>query len=460
VQQEFGASSSTVGVMATYTERDLGEGDPLAELLPRRAFVGASDSTLRFSDGQYQLRTYVGFSHVMGTAGAIARKQRNSVHFLQRPDKDYAPFDPTHTTLSGYKAGGDFERTGGRHWLWSVSTDWESPAFDTNDSGRVNRSDGIVLNGTVRYRETTPGNRFRSYSIAVSQNNNWNFGLNRQTGNVRGEVNLTWLNFWTTTVTTGPDFRLVESALTRGGPLMGTPRGWTTTASIRSRSAAQTVWNGGITVATDEQDGSTVNVNGGLSFRPAPRWQLSLTPRYIRETNTQQFVTTRSDGRSETFGQRYIFSYIDRSTLSTQIRMGYTFRPDLTLDVYAEPFAASGRYYNLGELAEPRALDLRSYGVAPGTSIAVQPGGSRIITDGAQSFTLGNLDFNDRSFRSNVVLRWEWRPGSTLFLVWQQDRQAETATGERVGVGDLFGALDHPGSNFFVIKTSFWLPVK
>jgi hypothetical protein len=460
VQQEFGRSSSTVGVMATVTDRDLPSGDPLADLLPRRAFVGASDSTLRFADGQYQVRTYVGFSHVMGDPGAIARKQRNAVHFFQRPDKDYALFDPTRTALSGYKAGGDFERTGGRHWLWNISTDWESPGFESNDVGRVNRSDGIVLNGTIRYRETTPGKRFRTYSIGVSQNNNWNYGLNRQAGSIRGNLDLTWLNFWTTSLSTGPDFRLVESALTRGGPLMGTPRGWTTTASIRSRSAAQTVWNGGITVATDEQDGSTVNVNAGLSVRPAPRWQLSLTPRYSRETNSQQFVTTRIGGRPETFGQRYIFSYIDRSTFSTQVRMGYTFRPDLTLDVYAEPFAASGRYYNFGELAEPRALDLRSYGVAPGTAIAVQPDGSRIVTDGGQVFTLGNQDFNDRSFRSNVVLRWEWRPGSTLYLVWQQDRRGGTETGERVNAGDLFGAFDHAGTNFFVVKTSFWLPVQ
>jgi hypothetical protein len=459
VQQEFGRSASTIAVMGTVVHRDLPEGDPLAALLPRRAFLGAGDSILRFRDGQYQARWYLGFSHIEGDAAAIARKQRNSVHFLQRPDKDYALFDPTRTTMTGYKAGGDIERTGGRHWLWAINTDFESPAFESNDAGRVNRSDGMVVNGSVTYRETTPGPRFRSYSIGLSQNNNWNYGLNRQTGNVRGNVNLTWLNFWTTTFSTGPDFRLVESALTRGGPLMGTPGGWTTTASIRSRSAAQTVWNGGITYATDEQDGLTVNVNAGLSIRPGTRWQVSVTPRYIREVNSQQYVTTRAEGRPETYGQRYVFSYIDRSTFSTQVRMGYTLRPDLTLDVYAEPFAASGRYYDFGELDVPRARDLRHYGVAPGTTITREPDGGHVITDGGASFRLNNLDFNDRSFRSNVVLRWEWRPGSTLFLVWQQDRRGRTGTGERVGAGDLFGGFDQPGTNFFVIKTSFWLPV-
>jgi hypothetical protein len=178
-----------------------------------------------------------------------------------------------------------------------------------------------------------------------------------------------------------------------------------------------------------------------------------------REIDSQQYVTTRPDGRPDPCGPRYSLSYIDRSTFSTQVRMGYTLRPDLTLDVYAEPFAASGRYYDFGELDVPRARDLRSYGVAPDTSITREADGSHVIKDGNGSFTLNNLDFNDRSFRSNVVLRWEWRPGSTLFLVWQQDRRGGTGTGERVGAGDLFGGFDHPGSNFFVVKTSFWLPV-
>jgi hypothetical protein len=153
-----------------------------------------------------------------------------------------------------------------------------------------------------------------------------------------------------------------------------------------------------------------------------------------------------------------VFGSIDRTTLSTQLRLAYTLRPDLTVDVYAEPFAASGHYYDVGELAAPRARALRVYGTG-GTTVTLEPDGRRLVTDGDRAFTIRNQDFNVRSFRSNVVLRWEWRPGSTLFAVWQQDRRGEVGTGEHVNAGDLFGAFDHPGSNFFVIKTSFWIPV-
>jgi len=458
IQQEFGPSASTFGLMATALHRDLDPADPLAGLMARSAFTGAGDSNLRFRGGQYELRSYGGFTYIQGEASAIARVQRSAIHFSQRPDKDYSLFDPTRTSLNGYKAGGIFERTGGRHWLWNVSTDFESPGMETNDIGRVTSADGIRFNSRLRYRETTPGKVLRTYSVGASQNNEWNYGGNRQGGNIRALIDLTFLNFWTSTFSTGPDFRTLDSRLTRGGPLMGTPGGWTTSATLRSRAAAQTVWNGSVTAATDEAGGRTLNLNGGLSFRPGARWQLSATPTYIRQTDSQQYVTTLSGGREETYDRRYVFSYIDRSTLSTQLRMSYTLKPDLNLDVYTEPFAASGRYYDFGELSAPRARLLRVYGT-DGTTVSLEPDDSRIVTDGASTFTLDNSDFNVRSFRSNLVVRWEWRPGSTLYLVWQQNRMQSEAFGNRVSFGDLFGSLGAPGSNFFVVKASFWLPI-
>ena len=139
--------------------------------------------------------------------------------------------------------------------------------------------------------------------------------------------------------------------------------------------------------------------------------------------------------------------------------MGYTLKPDMNIDLYAEPFAASGRYFDYGELTAPRARVRRLYGT-DGTTVTLQPDGSRRVTDGAASFTLRNSDFNVRSFRSNIVLRWEWRPGSTLYLVWQQNRRAAESIGGRIGLGDMFRSLTAPGSNFFVVKMSFWVPVK
>ncbi|MBF8300614.1 MAG: hypothetical protein HW394_984, partial [Acidobacteria bacterium] len=169
-----------------------------------------------------------------------------------------------------------------------------------------------------------------------------------------------------------------------------------------------------------------------------------------------QYVTTLAGGGPATFGRRYIFAHVDRSTYSTQFRLNYTFKPDLTLDFYGEPFAASGRYDHVGELAAARTRLRRLYGTE-GTTLTPLADGSQVVTDGATSFTLRNRDFNVESFRSNLVLRWEWRPGSTLYVVWQQDRSLEEMVPTRVSPADMFSSLGRRGDNFFAIKASFWL---
>ena len=142
-----------------------------------------------------------------------------------------------------------------------------------------------------------------------------------------------------------------------------------------------------------------------------------------------------------------------------EYRLGLTLKPDINLDVYAEPFAASGHYYDYGELLEPGGRERLKYGTS-GTTLTINPDGSQVVTDGAATINLRNRDFNTLSFRSNVVLRWEWRTGSTLYVVWQQDRSGTEVLGTPVDVGDAFRSVTAPGPNIFLIKTSFWIPVK
>ena len=136
--------------------------------------------------------------------------------------------------------------------------------------------------------------------------------------------------------------------------------------------------------------------------------------------------------------------------------MNRPFKPALTLDFYGEPFAASGRYDHVGELAAARTRIRRLYGT-DGTTLTTLADGSQLVTDGAARFTLRNRDFNVQSFRSNLVLRWEWRAGSALYLVWQQNRSSQEVTRARASLADMFSAVGSGGDNFFAIKASFWL---
>jgi hypothetical protein len=459
VLQEFGPNASTAGAYVNFVHRDLSPADPLASLLTRNALGLAGNTTLRFKGGEYELRTQGGASFINGEARAIERVQRSSAHYAQRPDRDYAVLDPTLTSLSGWSIQAAFDRTGGRHWLWGVNTKIDSENFETNDFGNLNGADGLLINGNIRYRETRPGRVFRSYSIGLNVSNDSTLRWLRQSGDIRHNVNLTWANFWTSSF----DVRRIQPQRsvthTRGGPVMARPGGWGSSINFGNPSTSQTRIFGNVNMTQMEDGGRTRRFSTTISFRPAPRWQMSVNPYYDRITDTAQYVTTLGGGRPETYNSRYVFAYIDRSTISTEFRLGLTLKPDMNLDVYAEPFAASGRYYDHGELLVPGGAARMLYGQA-GTLLQVNADGSRDVRVGDSTFTLRNRDFNTLSFRSNVVLRWEWRPGSTLYAVWQQDRSGSEPIGARVGVGDMFRSFSAAGTNVLMIKTSFWLPVR
>jgi hypothetical protein len=174
---------------------------------------------------------------------------------------------------------------------------------------------------------------------------------------------------------------------------------------------------------------------------------------------SRQFFDVFPGGPASTYGQRYVFAGLDRSEVYAQIRVGYGITPDLTLELYGEPFASSVRYHDFGELTGAGERTLRVYGT-DGTSVEELEDGSRVVTDGTDQFTLFNSDFRLRSFRSNAVLKWDWRRGSTLHLIWQQNRWYWENRGDPLGAGSLFRSLGDAGEHVLVAKVSYWFSVR
>jgi hypothetical protein len=456
VEQEFGPPGSTFGLMSTMVHRDLAAGDPLAALLTRNALSVSGDAVIRLNGGEYEARAFAGGSYVDGDPAAIDRLQRASARYFHRPDADHVRYDPTRTSLTGVKAGSSIERRTGTHWNWQADTQFETPGFETNDLGRASSVDRIQSGWRVDFRETVPTRWARNYLVAVGQEYRWNFAGDRQQLLLGAAGSVTWPNFWESDAEIAYTLRGYDPRLTRGGPLMQTPQNWRASIDLENSNAARTRGELSLLYGRDEDGGLVFEAGTQLAVQPGPRWQLSVEPQFERLVDTQQYVTTLDRGPAATFGSRYVFGRIDRSTYSTELRFNYTFKPDLTLDFYGEPFAASGHYGALGELAAARTRRIRVYGTE-GTVATRLDDGSLQVLEGDASFTLRNRDFNVRSFRSNLVLRWEWRPGSTFFLVWQQDRAADTLGGGRASLADMFGSLDTRGDHFFAVKASLWV---
>ncbi len=460
IQQEFGASRSTVGAILTGVERDLGPNDPLAEFYNRRSYSGGVDWVLRWQGGGYELGGFAGFSHVEGDPKRILELQTASQRYYQRPDQDFVHVDSTRRALNGYTAGFYFQRNAGEHWLYSLSGSTESPGLELNDIGRLQAGDDFDGSVGLTYRETRPSRHFRSWRVQLNANQNRNFGWQRQNSQVRLNTSHQWVGFQQTYASVYYRPSYLNDALTRGGPLMGEPAQWGGFMEFNSGESANIIWGAEAGLDRDEFEGGSTYGSLDLTVRPTPPLQLSLSPSYTRSRDTRQYLTTLAGGSNATFGSRFVFGEIDQTVVAARLRMNYALSPDLTIEGYVEPFAASGRYTGIGELPRARSRSLRRYGT-DGTTIGRDADGNFAVTDtaGASPFTVDNPDFRQLSVRSNLVLRWEWRPGSTLYLVWQQDRGQFSQSRDRVSPGDLVHALGKEGEQFLALKVSYWLGI-
>ncbi|MGE0556434.1 MAG: DUF5916 domain-containing protein, partial [Gemmatimonadales bacterium] len=468
VQQQFGRDASTVGAVVSGMNRWFAGDSTLRSSITSRAVAGGVDWVLRFRRGEYELSGDVGGSYVRGSREAILSLQQASSRYLQRPDFGYMSVDSARTSLSGYRGRIRLDKNAG-NWLFGAEASLQSPGFETNDMGRIQTVDDIDTNADVNYRWTQPTDLFRNARLGVFHRSSWNFDGVRTNTLLGIFSRFTWLNFMSSSFNLNVRPRSQSDNLTRGGPLMPVPAGMEANASLNSSFASPTQWNLSLNHYRDELGGRQWRFRTGLTVRPNSALSVSINPSYLRVIDAQQYITTLENGPAATFGSRYVFGRIERSTLSAQLRVNYTFAPDLSLEVYAEPFAASGKYSQIGELASPRSSDRTVYGEGPTTVVESPEGLTVTDSRNGETFFIDGPDFNALSFRSNMVLRWEWRPGSTLFLVWQQSRSAFCSPadplacpgvehpGSLVGIGSLRDSLRSTGDNFLAIKATYWI---
>jgi len=456
VQKELNESASVVGASFTSVLRN--NSDPLLrEQFANQAYAGGADWILRFFDNQYQLSGHAGFSFVEGSTDAIADLQESSRRFFQRPDQDHVSFDPTRTSLAGWSGRLALAKRAG-NWQWNTSANFESPGFEINDAGQLQAADDIDLSAGLRYQDNRSGKIVNTWSTGVNAVERRNFGNVRQP--LFGEFfgNVTFSNFASINAGINGTLAGFDDTLTRGGPLAEIGPGWGAFlgASTNRGARSRLEFGADFTDNSTAAEGFSTSLTG--TFHPLDQLRLQVSPRYSRVRDNRQYIDTLADGRPETFGNRYLFGAVDLTTVAMQTRLQYAFSPYLILEVYAEPFASSGRFSRYGELEAASSRDLRRYGQAPGTDVEVTPEAVN-VTDGMNSFSIDNPDFTVLSMRSTVVLRWEFILGSTLFLVWQQNRSDFLSSGARANLDDLADSITAPGANTLAVKLSyFWMP--
>jgi hypothetical protein len=426
------------------------------------AYSGGVDFFHRFGDNQFALNGSVSTSHIRGDPDALILAQRSSARYYQRPDQGYVSVDSSTTSLSGFAASMQAGKVSG-NWVYGTDLYAYSPGFEINDAGFETQVDRVFHGIRVSRRWLDPGKVFRNFRVNATWAQSWNFGGTAQWRSAYLGVGGQFLNYWHFNVGGNYNIGGLSDKSTRGGPLLANPNQYSMNGFIgtdfrKPVSVGTFGW-----YARNEYDGWGVDIGTELNVRPTGAVSVSVSPNLSRSHSIGFYVTQRDDPTAvATFGRRYLFSELLQTSLDITLRTDVAISPNLTIQLYAQPFVAAGDYQGFKEFATPRTFDFVRYGVDGGSTLALdnETNVYTVDPDGdgpAESFPFGNPDFRFRSLRGNLVVRWEYTPGSTLFLVWNHG-QSGYGSDPAFRVFDELGRLfSDDQQNTFLVKVNYWL---
>jgi hypothetical protein len=437
--QDFRGGNSAIGGMLTAVDRRM---DPWSSpYLPASAYVGAVDFRHRFLKNLYEVSGSLDRSRVQGSTDAIHDLQTNGVHLYQRPDADL-PLDPDRTVLEGDAEELRLGKIGGEHLMFESALQRRSPGFETNDIGYLRRADQTSWSTWVGFFDRKARPLYNRFQL----NNNWwqywtTDGLPLEAA-YNTNVHVTFRNNWGWHMggTLGQLGTTYDDRAARGGPAVRQDPYISPWLSINGddRKAIVPFFNANYYRGSGGRSRSW-NIGPELDFKAVGRFSSSVSVNWSHNVNDNQWY----GNYDEEDGTHYTFAHLDQTTTSVTARLNYTFTPNVSLQTYLQPFISKGTYSDVRQLsATPRAAEYDDrYAPFLNSDVTSDPGG-----------------FNFKQLQSNVVFRWEYSPGSTLFVVWNEGRQGYASVAGTNGfqgdVRDLFGL--HP-ANTFLVKVSYWL---
>jgi hypothetical protein len=470
VKRNFRGGNATVGAIATSVIRRF-DSSALEELLPSHAEAVGVDWEMWWKNRTFHLLGNFAVSNAAGDPLAIERLQRSSARYFQRPDRTSGGnglfsdlLDPSATALRGYGGYLRMAKDAG-DWRWEGAVNYRSPGFEVNDAAFLQRADYVWTLGNVMRSWNRPTSLYRNWSVLVGGQQEHNFDGDRTAAQLHAFTGGQLANYWNVAFYTELYPEVSDDRLTRGGPVVRRGGGRLLHARFNSDSRRRLTVSATYNNVTDGDGGFHHGISGSLGFRPAPNIQLSLGPSFSNTRETRQFVLSHDDQTASHFrGQRAVFADLDQNSLSMNTRLNWTFSPTLSLQLFAQPFVFAGEYSNFKEFTGSGTRETMAYGQDFGSvcfadnEYTLDPAGDCAAAGGgsAQAFSFDNPDLNFRSLRGNAVLRWEYRPGSTLFFVWQQQRSGAEAFGDFELGRDANAIFQQRPDNIFVIKASYW----
>lgn len=452
IQKNYNDGNTIIGGILTTTNRFINS-DQL-EFLNDGAYTGGIDLLRQWNDKKYYLDAKLIGSTIQGSEQAITLLQQSPARYYQRPDAGHVELDPNRTSLSGH--GGKVKAGKGTGlWRYSTSLSWYSPGLELNDLGYMRYSDVVNQVNELSYFVTQPVSIFRTYSVSLMQHNNWNFdGDYLGSGflfNFSPEFRNRW-GFHTNVVYLTPS---LDTHILRGGYAMKMPSEFRLFGNFSTDGSKDLSF--GINYEIEQAGNNAADsyeIGSSINARITDSFHTRLSASYSNNHDKLQYVTTVP----LTPENRYILGTIEQETVNLTLRVDYIITPDLSIRFYGSPFVSRGRYSDFKYASHPQASDYDDRFTLY-SNPQLSDGQYQLDEDGNGSSDtfIADPDFSFRQFRSNLVLKWEFRPGSDLYLVWSSDRTGLTPDADRDLGHSMKKLWDVVPDNIFLVKFNYWI---
>jgi hypothetical protein len=445
-QQDFNAGNTVLGGIITSTNRL--DSDPHFDFLNQNALTGGIDFLHQWHDKEFYLNAKIAGSNITGDPVAIKRLQTSSARYFQRPDAAHLSIDETLTQLSGHGGKIQIGKGSKGHWRYSTSVSWLSPGLELNDLGYMQLADQVKNTNEVSYFITQPKGVLRSFNASLGNNNYWDYAFNFLNSHFVSSVSGQFLNKWSVNGHVCHFPEATDTRILRGGYSMKIPtktHGQVKVSSDYSRKVAFTVTS--FLEKGGESTSTHWNIEPSLTVQPITILKFSFSANYSENHNELQYVTALEP----TTDARYILGKIDQQTFTATIKVDYHITPELSFQYYGSPFFTVGNFSNFKWVNNPLADQYNDRFEQLNATLSDQ---NEYSTSDGMGFD--NPDFSFTQFRSNLVFRWEYMPGSKLFVVWANEK---TLYQQMAGVklDDAFTGFGKAiSNNIFLIKLNYW----
>jgi len=456
VMKDFNKGNSCLGGMFTSVNRKIN--DDHLNYLNESAYSGGLDFLKQWNDKTYYLMATTAFSQIQGDKEAILEAQTGSARYFQRPDNNYTSVDSNRTSLSGYAGSVIFGKSSSSRIKYQTGVSCRSPGFEINDIGYMRRVDQINQFTWIGYSNNKPFGIFRKFSVNANQWYNWDFGGVNTSNAVNMNVHGTFKNNsnFGGGITRG--FEYISNEILRGGPSAKRPGDWNGDFNFNSDGRKRLNFSCRTNFGFGDNDNNSFNSFWiSARIRPNNQLRLSLNPSYSKYEQNLEYVTTEEFEEED----RFVFSSLFQETTSLTFRVDYCITPSFSIQYYGSPFISAGKYSDFKRITDPKAENYDDrFNTFSDEQICYDAVNKEYQIDenidGTPDYYIYNPDFNYKAFNSNLVIRWEFSPGSNLYLVWSQNRSDYISNGEFSYVDDMKDLFRNQPHNVFLIKVNHW----